>query len=207
MFNNYPGIIEKPVFMFYSNHVNINNKHFINYNDFSNRKKLCLIVSSISNPNNSNWSNHNYHKRHKLVYNLLNSDLDFDFYGRGWTNINDKRYKGSFNNKHDILRNYEYSIAIENTNQLNYASEKLFDCFINNTVPLYYGCPNVGEIYNPKSFETINIEDDNIVQIIKDKIRTESVNYKEQILQSKEIYFNKFNIFNLMENIINECGL
>jgi hypothetical protein len=33
----------------------------------------------------------------------------------------------------------------------NYASEKLFDCFINNTVPIYYGCPNINELVDKQT--------------------------------------------------------
>jgi hypothetical protein len=187
--------------MFYSNHNKVENEHFTNFDNFSNRSKLCLIVSSIDGPNNPNWLNSNYQKRHNLVQKLLNSDLEFDFYGRGWTGISDKRYKGSFEDKHQILRNYEYSICVENVNENNYASEKIFDCFLNNTVPLYYGCPNIAEFYDKRSFETIDITDPDIVNIIKNKIKINSSTYREAILNSKQTYFDRFNLFNLMQEI------
>jgi hypothetical protein len=205
MFNSYSGNIVKPLHMFYSHHVSVSNEYFINFNNFENRKKICLIVSSLNGPNNINWINHNYNKRHKLVQTLLKSNLDFDFYGRGWGGISDNRYKGYAENKHNILRNYQYSICIENVNEHNYVSEKFFDCILNNTVPLYYGCPNIEEIYDSKSYETINIKDDNIVEILKNKISIDSLFYKESILKSKQTYFNNLNIFKLMEKIVNEC--
>lgn len=202
MFNSYAGNISVPMHMFYSHHTHIDKEYFINFDSFENRKKLCLIVSSISNPNNPNWNEHNYVKRHKLVQKLLNSDLDFDFYGRGWNNILDSRYKGHAENKHEILRKYQYSICIENVNEQNYASEKLFDCFLNNTIALYYGCPNAHEFYDKNSFEVIDIEDDNIVNILKNKIQVDSIDYKKSVLHSKDIYFNKLNIFNLIYKAI-----
>ena len=204
MFNNYQGIIVNPLYMFYSNHNTIKNEYFKNFKDFTNRKKLCLIVSSIYSPNNPSWSNHNYHKRHNLVKKLLNSNLDFDFYGRGWNFISDSRYKGEFDNKHEILRKYEYSIAIENVCETNYITEKMFDCILNNTVPLYYGCPNISEVYEKNSYQLIDIEDENIIKIIEQKIQVSSVNYEDSILNSKNIYFEKFNLFNLMKDMVNE---
>lgn len=201
MFNSYSGNIVIPMHMFYSHHTEIDKTYF-DFDSFENRKKLCLIVSSISSPNNINWKEHNYTKRHNLVKRLLNSDLEFDFYGRGWNNITDNRYKGEAINKHEILRNYQYSICVENTNENNYMTEKIFDCFLNNTVPLYYGCPNVAEFYDKNSFETIDIEDADIIAIIKDKVKTDSNRYKENVLNSKRIYFNSFNIFNLVAGII-----
>lgn len=204
MFNKYQGVIQTPLYMFYSNHNSVKNEYFRNFKDFTNRKKLCLIVSSIHAPNNPLWTNHNYHKRHKLVERLLNSDLEFDFYGRGWGNIKDRRYKGEIQNKHEILRKYEYSIAIENVCETNYVTEKMFDCILNNTVPLYYGCPNISDIYSKDSFQIIDIESENIIDIIKQKIKLSSETYKESIFESKKTYFEKLNLFNLMEKIANE---
>jgi hypothetical protein len=201
MFNSYKGIVECPLHMFYSHHTIFDKNYFINYNSIDNRKKLCIIVSSISSPNNSNWSSHNYSKRHNLVNKLLNSDLDFDFYGRGW-NINDKRYKGTTSNKHETLRQYEFSVAIENSCETNYASEKLFDCFLNNTVPIYYGCPNIRELYNKDSYEVLDIGSEDVVQQIKNIITNSNKKYEQSLFESKQKYFNDYNIFNLIEKNI-----
>jgi hypothetical protein len=203
MFNCYKGIVEKPVHMFYSHHTVCNSEYFTTFNSFENRKKLCMFVSAISAPNNSKWESHNYEKRHSLVKKMLNSDLDFDLYGRGW-NIADQRYKGEPNNKHEILRNYEYSIAIENCCEHNYASEKIFDCFINNTVPIYYGCTNIDKLYENGSYETINIDKIDVIQQIKDIIKKPNTEYKQCLLKSKNKYFNDYNVFNLIEKHINE---
>jgi|15BtaG_2_1085339.scaffolds.fasta_scaffold01537_3 hypothetical protein len=204
MFRGYNGIIESPMHMFYTHHCTIERKKFINFTDFNKRKKLCVIMSSLSHPNNTNWTNHNYQKRHSFIKKMLNTDIDFDFYGRGWRNINDIRYKGETINKHDTIRKYEYSIAIENVCEKNYASEKLFDCFLNNTVPFYYGCPNVDEIYDPKSYIIIDIEDSDTISKIREEIKKDNLFYKDSVLKSKEIYFNKLNIFNLINENINE---
>ncbi len=201
MFNSYKGTIELPVSMFYSHHINVEQDYFTSFNDFGDRKKICIIVSAINSPNNLTWNNHNYDKRHKLIQTLLKSDLDFDFYGRGWS-IDDSRYKGEIKNKHDILRKYEYSIAIENVCEKNYASEKIFDCFLNNTVPLYYGCPNISEIYDENSFETINIESGEVVNDIKKIISKSNLEYKNGILNSKKMYFSNYNIYNFVRKIL-----
>jgi len=41
-----------------------------------------------------------------------------------------------------------FHISIENTSIKNYFTEKLIDCFQTRTVPIYYGCKNVGEFFN-----------------------------------------------------------
>ena len=49
--------------------------------------------------------------------------------------------------KLDMLR-YKFHVAVENSSLPNYMTEKLHDCFMTKTVPIYYGCPNVSEHYN-----------------------------------------------------------
>jgi len=201
MFGGYTGIKEGFLPMFYRHHENVHRDYFINYKDFQNRKKLCIIVSSISRPNNPKWENHNYQKRHNFVRKLLESDLEFDFYGRGW-NIVDHRYKGPTSNKHETLRNYEYSIAIENVCEDNYVSEKFFDCILNNTVPLYYGCPNVEDFYDPNSFHNIDIENPHVFDEIGQIISQSSTSMNGSILKAKQAYFNRSNIFDLINKTI-----
>ena len=44
------------------------------------------------------------------------------------------------------LRPVMFHIAIENVSQRSYFSEKLLDCFLTRTVPVYWGChANLGE--------------------------------------------------------------
>ena len=53
-------------------------------------------------------------------------------------------------NKEDGLKNYYYSIAIENDNTDNYFSEKILDCFMTCTIPIYWGTEYVNEVFNSK---------------------------------------------------------
>ncbi len=50
--------------------------------------------------------------------------------------------------KVDGLRPYMFSLAIENCAIDWYFSEKLIDCFLTRTVPVYYGCPGIGKFFN-----------------------------------------------------------
>jgi hypothetical protein len=40
-----------------------------------------------------------------------------------------------------------FHICIENTSIPNYFSEKILDCFLTKTVPIYCGCPNIGDFF------------------------------------------------------------
>ena len=50
----------------------------------------------------------------------------------------------------------QYHIAIENTSIKNMFTEKLIDCFQTKTVPIYRGCTNVGDFFNPDGILSAN---------------------------------------------------
>jgi hypothetical protein len=41
-----------------------------------------------------------------------------------------------------------YHIAIENEFLKNWFTEKIVDCFLTRTIPIYIGCENIGEYFN-----------------------------------------------------------
>ena len=41
-----------------------------------------------------------------------------------------------------------FSIIIENQRHPNYLTEKLIDCVLSKSVPLYFGCPNIGDYFD-----------------------------------------------------------
>lgn len=72
--------------------------------------------------------------RHSMVEKVRKSGLDVDVMGRGYIPFADKA---------DGLAPYRFSIVIENMRENNYFSEKLVDAVLCNTVPIYWGCPNL----------------------------------------------------------------
>lgn len=65
-------------------------------------------------------------------------------------NIMGKGYK-PFSDKSDGLAQYRYSIVIENGREVNYFTEKLVDALLCNTVPIYWGCPNIADFFDTSS--------------------------------------------------------
>eukprot|EP01050_Picozoa_sp_SAG11_P000030 SAG11_NODE_1_length_64905_cov_182.268355_30_plen_260_part_00 len=57
----------------------------------------------------------------------------------------------------------KYSIIIENVNSPNWITEKLIDCLITKTIPLYWGCPNVGEYFNESGILTFTTFDELLI--------------------------------------------
>jgi len=48
-----------------------------------------------------------------------------------------------------------YSISIESTQEKNYITEKLIDCLITKTIPVYWGCPNVSDFFDTSYWLTV----------------------------------------------------
>lgn len=150
-------------------------------------KKLSIIVSNI--PNDSR-SFANYRKRELLTRNLLNSDLDFDMYGRGW-NINDSRYKGPLQNKINGIIDYEYTICLENSPISGNISEKFIDAVLCNTIPIYNGHRDIEKFY-PNSCEYLEYDGKEIERI--KSIINNGKTYKDYSLESaKDLYLNTYN--------------
>jgi len=93
------------------------------------------------------------HKLRQDVYNsqhLFPSNYTFFVSNDNW--LNDKRSNPSLGSKNedkiDLFREYQFAIVIENSQQTNYFTEKLIDCLIMKTIPIYWGCPNIDEYFN-----------------------------------------------------------
>jgi hypothetical protein len=78
--------------------------------------------------------------RHLIVDNLIKpKGYDVDLWGRA--------YK-SFETKLDPLKDYYFSLAILNAKHDNYFNDNLTDCFRTGTIPIFWGCNNVGDYFN-----------------------------------------------------------
>ena len=126
---------------------------------FSCDKELCAKYPKISYSviNAVPWvQDRKVHKKTKLVSMIASNKrmcegharrLQFvdkfrdklDFYGRGFNEISCKE---------DGLRDYMFSVGIENAVYDTYFTEKLTDCFACGTIPIFYGCKGVTEYFN-----------------------------------------------------------
>ncbi len=56
-------------------------------------------------------------------------------------------YRGEVENKADILKMAKYCYCYENSRDLtNFITEKIFDCFVNGCVPIYWGSDNIDKV-------------------------------------------------------------
>lgn len=64
---------------------------------------------------------------------------------------------GAVKDKQLFLKGAKFNIAGENCSYDGYATEKIVEAFAADTVPIYYGDPNIVKDFNPKAF--VNVHD------------------------------------------------
>ena len=87
---------------------------------------------------------------HMLRHQLAESIEGLELFGTGANK--------PLKSKDEGLADFQFSIVIENTRNPMYFTEKILDCFATGTIPIYWGCPNIGDFFNKKgilSFEKI----------------------------------------------------
>lgn len=123
------------------------------------------------------------------------TSLSIDLFGKGINFIADKW---------DGLAPYRYSIAIENTCSNNYWTEKIADCFLTYTLPIYYGCPNLEKYFPKEAFIRIDINKPfESIEKIKEIIGKDPWEKRlPAIKQARELVLNKYQIFPYLSNYI-----
>ena len=74
----------------------------------------------------------------------------------------------SLSAKVELFETFQFSLVIENVREINGITEKLIDCLITKTIPIYYGCPNVSKFFNTDGW--IILETQDIVQELHAKL-------------------------------------
>lgn len=131
------------------------------------------------------------HKRRLQFLKRVGSTLDLDWFGRGFSPLDDKW---------DGIAPYRYSIAIENTRSPHYWTEKLLDCFTSWTMPIYCGSPNITEYFPAESMLLIDIDrPDEAVQQIREAIDSKLYERSlDAIRHSRDLVLNKYNTLNFI---------
>ena len=116
-----------------------------------NKTKFCICI--ISNDSES--------FRKEFIKKLIESakPRSVDCYGKLFKNKSSSIIdKTSWYNPaiFDIIKEYKFMICMENSQVENYWTEKLVNGYLGNTIPIYWGDPNITDIFNSKSFININ---------------------------------------------------
>jgi len=93
---------------------------------------------------------------HRLRHEIIQSNImELDLFGSGYNPIE---------NKITALKDYRFSIVVENEKIDNWFTEKLIDCLITGTIPIYWGCPNIGDYFDTRGFIIVDSIEDLIIK-------------------------------------------
>jgi hypothetical protein len=88
---------------------------------------------------------------------------------------------------YEFISNYKFMICFENTSKINYLTEKLLNAYIGGTIPIYWGCPNIGDYVNTNCmlYLPLNYSQNDVKQLIDTILRLDADDqaYKEKYEQ------------------------
>ena len=160
-----------------------------------------LKAEDLDKQNRVSWitSNNNMFPGHQpridFIEYLKSINYDFDLFGRGYQPIDDK---------FDGIAPYKYSIAVENYSAKDYWTEKAIDCMLSWTIPLYYGCTNMGDYFPEGSFIELDITNkEAAVEKINEILSSNHwENNLEALKEARELILNKYQMFPELERRI-----
>jgi len=125
---------------------------------------------------------------HRLRHSVADKKLeDLDLFGNGSDHPIEK--------KEEALVDYHFSLVIENVKRENYFTEKIVDCFATGTIPIYYGCPNIGDYFDVRGI--IQIETEKQILDILPKLNEDFYSVRLPAVRSN---FEKFKEYAITED-------
>jgi hypothetical protein len=104
----------------------------------------------------------------------------------------------------DALVDYKFNISIENSYEQNWITEKFYDNILTDTVPIYFGCKNIKELYPEDGYILIDdINDiDGIEKLLTNIIINSDEIYKQKLEGLQKIKQRYLRENNLLKKII-----
>lgn len=167
----------------------------LGYDDFKNLSKVSKtkLISVFC-------SDKQFTEGHKMRFNfckkLKNHFKDqLDWFGSGVNPID---------NKWNGIAPYKYHIVLENSDNLNYWTEKLIDPLMVLTYPIYYGAKNINDYFTQQKITTIDIKYPRSAIAKIEKIISENIyeNNLAELPKMRDLIMDKYNLYNLIYEII-----
>ena len=109
-------------------------------------------------------------------------------------------------NKFNAYANYKYCLAVENNSEHNYATEKLWEAILCESLCFYWGCPNLAEFIDETAFVRLPLEEPEAAYAIMQQAIAEDWWSQRigAIKQMKEKILTELGFFPLLERLFLE---
>ena len=110
--------------------------------------------------------------------------------------------------KEEPLKDYFFSVTVMNSKCNNYFTETLVDVFRYGTIPIFWGCENIGEYFNEKGILQFNTGQElvEILQNLSEGLYNEKAEYVKENYELAKQYVSMDDTFakNLIKEVLNE---
>jgi hypothetical protein len=146
--------------------------------------------------------------RRTLYFNQKSIDLPITWYRSGARDIlpeitSNPILKSCSNSKSELFLEYQYSLVIENNRTANYFTEKLIDCLMTKTIPIYWGCTNIEKWFDTTGW--IILETTDVNELVEKCKNLPTYSDNLEIMNKNHGIARKF--ISLEQNIIDALGL
>jgi hypothetical protein len=145
----------------------------------------------------SNMAYYEGHRRRlKFLARLQAANVPFDLFGRGFTPLQDKW---------DGIAPYRYTIAVENHSGPDYWTEKIADCFLAWTMPIYFGATNIAKYFPSESFVWLDVDDPGAPRRIAEIVGSDlAERNRDAIAEARRRVLEEHNLFPRLARLIAE---
>ena len=129
-----------------------------------NQKKFCLIATSINN-------------NCKIIINSLLNSINKCDYIQNFTHIIHNKSCYHSLELLNLFNQYKFVFVSENSISDGYITEKIFNCYLSRTIPIYFGSNKIEYFFNNNSFININFDikfEINIINLISELLNDET---------------------------------
>jgi len=189
-------VVEGPTYMFYGGGGELDWTYdsIVRNRQYTKTKNISCIITGQENIYKTPYCL--YDERKALVRSVLDSTTPVDVYGWNDPSVNSK---GSLPKKITGLADYRFSLAVENSREKNYISEKFYDPILTETIPIYFGATNIKEIYPENGYILINDITDKtavleILQYINDNADELYLSMLPELRKIKNRFFTEMNL-------------
>ncbi len=148
-------------------------------NDVQKENKIVWITS--------NQRNSKGHNQRMDFLERLKSLPFVSLFGRGINPVEDK---------YDVLKTAKYAIAYENFRNNYYWTEKISDCFLSWTMPIYYGCTSIENYFPKNSYILLDPKDKHIDLFLKEIVKSNKWEDNiEAIGEARQLILDQYQLF------------
>ena len=137
------------------------------YKEFSEETVFFAKSKELSSVTSGSYRLEGHKKRYEFLK-LLYRSMPIDLFGRGLRAVHfptgfPGRLRGDIPGcfKDEGLFPYKYTFSAENCAERNYFTEKICDAILAECLCFYWGCPNISDFFDDRSFVQLDLNDFN----------------------------------------------